>query len=66
MTDLRKYGKRTVVLAGVAFIAFHVLVFGFGALGVAHVAGFDVPFLDHSHGDCDCPALPDDKQKKES
>ena len=64
MIDLRKYGKRTAVLAGAAFIAFHVLVFGFGALGVAHVAGFEVPFLDHSHDDC--PALADDKQKKES
>ena len=47
--DLHRYGKRTAIIGIAAFIAFHVLVFGFGALGVAHVAGFDVPFLDHSH-----------------
>ena len=53
MIGLKKYGKRTAIIAGTAFIAFHVLVFGFGALGVAHIAGYEVPFLDHGHG-CDC------------
>ena len=51
MVNLRKYGKRTVIIAGAAFIAFHVIVLG-GALGYgAHLVGVDVPFLDHSH-DC--------------
>ena len=49
MLGLNRYTKRAAIIGVAAFIAFHVLVFGFGALGVAHVAGFDVPFLDHSH-----------------
>ena len=52
MIDLKKHGKRVAIVAGAAFIAFHVIVLG-GALGYgAHLVGLDVPFLDHSHDDC--------------
>ena len=40
---------RIVAIAAVAFIAFHVVVLGGAGAYVTHLAGFDVPFLDHGH-----------------
>ena len=44
MTKLR-FG----LMMTLAFIAFHVVVLGGAGAYVAHLAGFDVPFLDHGH-----------------
>ena len=41
--------SRIVAIAAVAFIAFHVLILGGAGAYVAHIAGFDIPFLDHRH-----------------
>ena len=40
-------------MVAVAFIAFHVIVIGGAGAYVAHLAGFDVPFLDHRHAAAD-------------
>ena len=45
--------SRLVAIAAVAFIAFHVIVIGGAGAYVAHLAGFNVPFLDHGHAAAD-------------
>ena len=44
---------RIVAISAVAFIAFHVIVLGGAGAYVAHLAGFNVPFLDHGHAAAD-------------
>ena len=44
---------RIIAISAVAFIAFHVVVLGGAGAYVAHLAGFDVPFLDHGHAGAD-------------
>ena len=38
------------------FVIAHIFIWGGAVAYVSHLAGFEVPFLDHKHG-CDCSAL---------
>ena len=44
---------RIIAISAVAFIVFHVVVLGGAGAYVAHLAGFNVPFLDHGHAAAD-------------
>lgn len=46
MNWLRKHAPWTILAA---FIGFHVIVFSGAGAYLAHVAGYDVPFLSHHH-----------------